>query len=361
MTQRTSVLIAGDSRCEQAIRREKPDARIVGVLKDPALVEYVAAETNVDEIVVDRQLSPRGESLDEWIARFRKAFPHVAVTVLGESVPRNGAHTPATSVITSQTVVVWSPKGGVGKTFISANLACAAAMATQGKAVLIDLDVYSGDVATYLDLSDGPTIIEMLPELPRLRPDGLDRYTQKYAPSRLNVICGPRRPELSALIGVEHVKQLLSLAARRWGLVYIDTAPDITSDLLGEAVDAASAIVLVITQDVCALKQGKVALDIFRKLGIQDSSVHVVLNRDSKDAPLSERKVEEYLEKRLASVVPDDRKTVERSLFQGRPVVLSGKTEIASSIWRLLSEVSPGLPLPDMEKRQNKTRRFRFW
>ena len=349
MTQRASVLIAGDYRCEQVVKQERPDARIVGVLKDLALVEYVASEMIVDEIVVDRHLAPRGETLDEWIGRFNKAFPQIAVTVLGESPIRDKVHAPAAKVITSQTVVVWSPKGGVGKTFISVNLACAASMATQGKAVLIDLDVYSGDIATYLDLSGGPTIIEILPELPRLRPEGLDRYTQKYGPSRLNVICGPRRPELSALVGIDHVRQLLSLAARRWGLVYVDTAPDITSDLLGEAIDAASAIVLVITQDVCALKQGKVALDIFRKLGIQDSSIHVVLNRHSKDAPLSEGKVEEYLEKKLASVVPDDRKTVEKSVFQEKSVVLFPKTETASSMEAVVRGVAR-LLLPDADK-----------
>ncbi|HAF66175.1 MAG TPA: P-loop NTPase [Bacillota bacterium] len=360
MTQR-SVLIAGDFRCEQAVKRKRPDAKIVGVLKDLALVEYVSSEMILDEVVIDPGVTPRGETLEEWVSRFKKAFPHVAVTVLGESTGRAKAQVAPANVITSQTVVIWSPKGGVGKSFISANLACAAAMATQGQAALIDLDVYSGDIATYLDLSDGPTIIEMLPELPRLRPDGLERYAQLYGPSRLNVICSPRRPELSTLVGVDHVKQLLSLATRRWGLLYIDTAPDITSDLLGEAIDAASAIVLVVTQDVCALKQGKTALEILRKLGIPDNSVHVVLNRCSKDSPLPEHKVEEYLEKRLASAVPDDRKAVERSVFQGKPVVLYPKTEIAASIWKLLSQVSPGLPLPDVDKRQHKTRRFKLW
>ncbi|HHY11498.1 MAG TPA: P-loop NTPase [Firmicutes bacterium] len=361
MTERTSVLIAGNSRSEQAVRQKRPDAKIVGVLKDLALVEYVSSEMIVDEIVIDGQMAPRGETLEQWISRYNKAFPQVSVTVVGENPGQGISQPSATKVITSQTVVVWSPKGGVGKTFISANLACAAAMATQGKAVLLDLDVCSGDVATYLDLADGPTIVEMLPELPRLRPDGLDRYTQKHASSRLNVICSPRRPEFSNLISVEHVRHLLSLAARRWGLLYVDTAPDITSDILGEVIEAASAVVLVITQDVCALRQGKVALDIFGKLGIQEESVHIVLNRGSKDAPISESKVEEYLEKRLAAVVPDDRKTVEKSVFQGRPVTLSSRTEIASAIWRLLSGISPGLPLPDTEKRQKKTRRLRFW
>ncbi len=360
MTGKPYVIIAGDPRNEKTVKLEQPDATIVGVLNDLALVEFVASQTPVNEIIINPQMAPRGETLDQWISRFTKAFPEISVTILGERLDfRSNAS--LTNVITSQTVVVWSPKGGVGKTFISANLACAAAMATKGKAVLMDLDVYSGDVATYLDLMDGPTIIEMLPKLPGLRPDGLEQYTQKHGSTGLNVVCSPRRPEFSNLVTVEHVSNLLSLAARRWGLLYVDTPPDITSDILGEAVDAASALVLVITQDVCALRQGKVALDILRKLGINESSIYLVLNRGVKDAPISQRKAEEFLEKKLAVVVPDDRKTVEKSVFQGQPVVLYPKTEIALAIWELLSKISPGLSVPEADKRQKSTRRLKFW
>lgn len=355
-----SIIIAGDSRSERAVRMNRPDAKIVGVLKDLALVEFVSSETVINEIIIDSQMAPRGETLDQWITRFGKAFPQISVTVLGEQ-PDFEAGSSSANVITSQTVVVWSPKGGVGKTFISANLACAAAMATGGKAALIDLDFYSGDIATYLDLIDGPTVIETLPELPRLRPDGLAQYTQKHGSTGLNVICSPKRPEFSNLITVEHVSNLLSLAARRWGLLYVDTPPDITSDIVGEAVDAASVLVLVITQDVCALRQGKVALDIFRKLGINESSIYLVLNRGAKDAPISESKVEEFLDKELTVVVPDDRKTVEKSVFQGQPVVLFSKTEIALAIWELLSKISPGLRVPEAGKRQKRKRRLKFW
>ncbi len=361
MNQATSILIAGDFRTEKAVKKHRPSAKIVGVLKDLALIEYVSSEMIVDEIIIDPQLSPRGETLEQWAARFTKTFPQIAVTILGSGLDEPNAVSKTTNIITPQTVVVWSPKGGVGKTFISTNLACAAATATQGKAALIDFDVYSGDVATYLDLADTPTIIEMLPKLQRLRPDGLEKYVQIHGASRLSVICSPKRPELSNLITVEHVNRVFSLAARRWGLLYVDTAPNITSGILSEAIDIASAIVFVVTQDVCALRQGKVALDIFRKLGIPQTSIYVVLNRGCKDAPVSERKVEEYLETSLAAIIPEDRKIVEKSVFQGKPAVLYSGTEISSAIWKLLSKISPGLSVPEVKKKGKRKRRFRLW
>lgn len=360
MKAKTSVLIAGNSITEDSVTKNRPDARVVGVLQDLALVEYVATEIPIDELVLDPNLSPRGESLDQWIARFNKAYPTVRITIGGSDSRPETESAPA-KVVTSQTVVIWSPKGGVGKTFIATNLACATALVTKGNAALLDLDIYSGDVATYLDLADEPTLAQILPVLTGLRPDGLDRYVQRHAPSGLNVICGPQRLELSSMVTIDHVRNMISLAEKRWGLLYIDTPPDIASDVVGECIEAASSLILVTTQDVCALRQSKSTLGILKKLGFNDSSIFVVLNRGADDSLIPQKKVEEYLDRPLTAVIPDDRKTVEKSVFQGKPAVLFGKTEISLSLWHLLSQVSPGLPIPDGEKKQSKAKRRRLW
>lgn len=363
MRDKTSILIAGNHGTEEVVRREQPDARLVGVLQDLALVEYVAAEVPIDELVIDPNISPRGETLEQWIGRFNNVYPDVYVRIAGQSKRldwQEADNIPA-RVVTSQTIVVWSPKGGVGKTFLATNLACATAMITKGNSALLDLDIYSGDVSTYLDLADEPTITQMLPALMSLRPDGLDKYVQRHAPSGLSVICGPQRLELSNLVNVEHIKNIIGLAEKRWGLVYIDTSPDISSDIVGECIEAASTLILVTTQDVCALKQVKTALGILKKIGISDTSIFLVLNRCVEDSPIPKRKVEEYLDKRLVAAIPDDRKTVEKSVFQGKPIVLFGKTEISASLWDLVSAISPGLPVPEREKKQGKSKRRRLW
>ena len=93
------------------------------------------------------------------------------------------------------------------------------------------------------------------------------------------MICGPRQPELSDLVTPEVVKSVLALSAKRWGLTYVDTPPDMTSDVVGECVDAATKIVLVTTQDVASLKQCRSAMEIFTKLAIPPTAMAVVVNR----------------------------------------------------------------------------------
>ncbi|MGE5578778.1 MAG: AAA family ATPase [Bacillota bacterium] len=353
-----TLLIAGDTTCERAAEARWPKARVVGAFRDLALVEYVLSGMKVDIVAVGPGMKGRGESLESWISRCKAAFPHVSVVlvdaadiagVFGGSGVSDSSAGPG-NVIAPCTVVVWSPKGGVGKTFLATNLACAAAIATGGMAGLLDLDLYSGDASVHLDLLDGPTLTEILPVLQELRPEGLDRFSQRHAPSGLSVVSSPRRPELSELVTTEHVKSVLSLAAKRWALVYIDTPPDITSAVVGECIDAASRIVLVVTQDVATLKQCKLALDIFARLGIPSESLAVVLNRVSKDSLLPLAKVQEFLGVEVLGSVPEDRKAVERSVFEGKPVVLYGKSEIGEAVWQIVDRITPGLHPPKTKK-----------
>lgn len=369
MSEGPSVLIAGDSSCEKAVLQRWPGARVVGTFSDLALVEYVLAGLKVDFVIVDPKMSTRGETFQAWTERFRAAFPGVSLLVAGgpdfgiaqaASAPGPEETRPA-AVLTSQTIVIWSPKGGVGKTFIASNLACAAALATEGHAILLDFDLYAGDVAVHLDLLDGPTITELLPELGEIRPEALTKYAQKHGPTGLHVICSPRRPELSDLVTPEHVRTILSLAEKKWGLVYVDTPPDITSDVVGECVERASRIVLVVTQDIATLRQSRAAIDIFRRLGIPDDSIAVVLNRVSKDSLMPQAKIQEYLGLELAGAVPDDRKTVERSIFEGKPAVLWSRNDISEAIWQIASRLSPGLPGPRDHRRTMKSRKGLLW
>ena len=358
------VLIAGDAHTEKAVSARWPGARIGGSFRDLSLLEFVASGIRPDLVVVDVSLSPRGETLEAWAARFKAAYPSSTVTVLDGSSNRMSegvSEVPgATTVLGSQTVVIWSPKGGVGKTFLSTNLACAASLATGGNAVLLDMALCSGDVATHLDLLDGPTITDLIPVLSDIRPEGLEKYARRHGPSGLSVICGPRQPELSDLVTPEVVKSVLALSAKRWGLTYVDTAPDMTSDVVGECVDAATKIVLVTTQDVASLKQCRSAMDIFAKLGIPGSAMALVVNRAAKDSLMPLHKVEEFLGVELAGAIPEDRKAAERSIFEGRPLALISKNEISEAVWGILDHLSPGLGRTPPVKKSPR-RRGLFW
>ncbi len=372
MNERPSLIIAGSAASEEVALQNWPGARVIGSFRDLALVEFMLTSMHVDIVAVEQGLATKGESFQAWVARFKAAFPSVSLMLLDETefsevrgALGSGPVSHSPSVLTSQTVVVWSPKGGVGKTFLATNLACAASMATRGQAGLVDFDLYSGDVAVHLDLAGGPTVTELVPVLNEVRPEGLDKYVQHYGPSGLSVICSPRRPELSDLVTPEHVRGLLGLASRRWGLLYVDTPPDITSDVVGECIDSASKVVVVVTQDVAALKRCKVAVDILKKLGLAQETLCAVLNQVSKESLMPQSKVQEFLGVDLIGTIPDDRKSVEKSIYEGKPVVLNSRSEVSEAVWQIASRLSPGL-VAEAREGKKRTKMFKrrgglFW
>jgi len=67
----------------------------------------------------------------------------------------------------SKTITVFSNKGGVGKTFVTVNLATALALAKK-KVLLIDLDFQAGqDMARMLNLSPVNAIVDIFPAFKR--------------------------------------------------------------------------------------------------------------------------------------------------------------------------------------------------
>ncbi len=62
-------------------------------------------------------------------------------------------------------ITVFSSKGGVGKTFVTVNIATALAL-SKLKVLIVDLDLQAGqDMARMINVSPGDSIIEVFPKL----------------------------------------------------------------------------------------------------------------------------------------------------------------------------------------------------
>ena len=71
-------------------------------------------------------------------------------------------------------------------------------------------------------------------------------------------------------------------------------------------------------------------------------------------------KVQEFLGIEILGSVPDDRKAVERSVFEGKPAVLYGKTDVSEAIWQIADRITPGLR-PQKAKKPQRMRREFSW
>src|SRR5438093_1774673 len=162
-------------------------------------------------------------SSDELTASIRQAWTRgkeeqgrFAPFLVAPEASRNGSGEPAS------VVAVFSPKGGVGRTSISVNLAVAAAQ--DGKRVaLVDGSFQFGDVGVLLNLNPrNKSIADLAAELQAGEQyDSLDGFLVAHS-SGVKVLLAPPTPEQAELVNPAAVKQVLEALRNDHDLVVVD-------------------------------------------------------------------------------------------------------------------------------------------
>src|SRR5688500_14040377 len=175
-------------------------------------------------------------------------------------------------------VSVFAPKGGVGKTTISVNMAVALRQQTRAEVLLFDADVGVGNVTSVLDVPYRMGLAD-LADSPREEwsDTAFDQIVATHPDSGVRVLTWGTDPGESERISVD-----LLLAALRWArdhhsYVIIDNHPgydDRTMAMLA----VSNEIFLVVTPEVGALRNSSQFLELARELGL-GNVVRVIVNR----------------------------------------------------------------------------------
>jgi MinD-like ATPase involved in chromosome partitioning or flagellar assembly len=266
--------------------------------------------------------------------------------------PATGKEPAPRDLTSHDLVLVYSPKGGVGKTFIACNLAVALARAFPGRVALLDLDFGCADAWLYLDMASAPSIVDLLPYSGEMGPDLLDRYMATHKASGLKVLLGPPKPETAQLIREGHVSAILDSAGAKFEYVVADMPPESGGDSTLECLRRATRVVLVTTQDAAALHATKMALEALeRRSSHRHQETILVLNRVDREAPLPLHQIEGFLGVAPHVCIQEDRRAVEESVLQGRPIVdAAPSAPLARALAGLAERLYPARPVPFLEK-----------
>jgi len=175
-------------------------------------------------------------------------------------------------------VSVFAPKGGVGKTTISVNMAVALRQQTRAEVLLFDADVGVGNVSSVLEVPYRMGLADLADSPPEEWTDAaFEQAVSVHADSGVRVLTWGTDPAESERVTVD-----LLLAAMRWArthhtYVIVDNHPgydDRTMAMLA----VANEIFLVVTPEVGALRNSAQFLELARELGL-GNVVRVVVNR----------------------------------------------------------------------------------
>jgi pilus assembly protein CpaE len=245
---------------------------------------------------------------------------------------------PLTRISDGKIVLVYSPKGGTGCTTIAVNLALALHN-EDTRVVLVDCNLQFGDVAVFVNEQGKNTILDIAPRVDELEPDVIEEILIKHEPSGLRILAAPQRPEMAERVSAEQLAKVLQYLRRMFAYVVIDTSPILT-DIILSAIDASDVIVLVATQEIPAIKNCRLFLDLLQTMGVDKQRILFVMNRFDKRIAITPDRVGENLKQEVAAVIPMDEKVVIPSVNRGIPFMLDNKAQpVARGIFALAESV----------------------
>jgi len=171
---------------------------------------------------------------------------------------------------------ITSVKGGVGKTTTLLNLA--GICSNLGKRVLIiDLDLYSGDVASLLNVNYNNDIYNLYEDINNNKFTNLDDYVTIYN-DNIKVLPAPKDPRFARKISVKILNTILYKASMKFDVILIDTN-HILTDINLVVLDHSDQILYVINNDSMNLKNMKTIVSILNDMN--KNNYKIILNESN--------------------------------------------------------------------------------
>jgi pilus assembly protein CpaE len=200
-------------------------------------------------------------------------------------------------------ITIFGAKGGVGATTIASNLA--GALQTAGSRVcIIDLDFHLGDVLSFMDVSGNYSITDVLQNMGRLDRELLESSMMRHS-SGVNVLAQSGKMEEAEHIKGTDIGNLLTFLRKHYDYVLLDGVKGFDEISLA-ALDASTHVLMILTQDVPAVRNGQRCLELFTRLGYDQSKVKLVLNRYQKSSKITLEVVADTLKVPVSHAISND-------------------------------------------------------
>ncbi|MDQ6846978.1 MAG: response regulator [Candidatus Dormibacteraeota bacterium] len=289
--------------------------------------EFLIKPFSHDELVAAiRRVYQLEQKKGTFLAKTSPAQPDVP------AAPRSNAP--------GEVLLVFSGKGGVGKSLIATNLAVALAEQTGGRVALVDLDLQFGDIGVMLNLDHSRSITELVDGSSGIDDESVGEVVAT-GPSGVKVLLAPISPELADLVTAEHVRAVIAELRRGYDYVIVDSASHLTEFNL-EVIELAQRVLVVTALTIPAIKDAKLTLKVLESLAVDPESIMLVVNRVDGYADFNQESIEQSLRTPVAVSIPHDPRVIGDAITRGLPFVTAHpEAEVSRALRELVARIVP--------------------
>jgi pilus assembly protein CpaE len=319
----------------ELIRQQTPASQVVilSVQGDPNYMRRAM-------LAGARDFLTKPPALDELTAAMRRAgkmaHQERAKTAIMPGMAGSGIALQAASGIFGKVIVVYGPKGGTGTTTIAVNLAITL-QSEETRVALVDGNLQFGDVAVFMNEQVRNSILDLAPRAEELDPEVVNNVMLTHSASGVRLLAAPNRPEYAENVSGEQYGKVVKFLRTMFSYIIIDASSALT-DIVLAAMDACDLVILITTQEIPAIKNARLFLDLADVLGIKRKQILFVMNRFDKRIGITPEKVGESFKQEVAAVIPFEDRVVVPSVNRGVPFMLGDRTRPIARSMLMLTE-----------------------
>jgi pilus assembly protein CpaE len=356
-------------KATQRLQAEFPRTQviIVTVQDDPNYITQALRAGAAD--FVTKPIS--SEELAEAIRRAYDRIPAAPEPASKEQAASQAARTPAVERQRSgqqgHVITVLGPKGGVGKTTVAVNLAVGLVrLARERQVLLIDSNVYFGDVGVFLNTRGQYSVVDMA--VMAAMPEEIDEQSVETIlsthESGVKLLISPPNPGEVERISLTAMSNMLKYLRARFDYIIIDTATAF-DEALAAAVQSSDRVIMVTQPTLPSLKDARVMLGELSTADFSMQDVILILNDIDRNPRINEDQISNFLRLSVQHQIPRD-PTADEALNRGVPLVtLDSKRvpavaplmDVAREIVQIFEQVELSEPV-DVEPERGRTGLF---
>ena len=219
-----------------------------------------------------------------------------------------------------KTMVVYSPRGGVGCSTIAVNLAISLKEKSKRQVLLLGGKLFFGHLGLMLNLRTNNSIADLIPHAAQLD-DALIRDVVVEHISGIHILMEPFNFQVAQGIRPQELFNILAGLKSIYDYIVIDAGSALNENVVTQ-MDLADRVLLVTTPDLASLHDAKRFIEISRSLDFQPDKILVALNRVGMPGSVKSKDIASALKQEIFIEIPDDGARVQRSINRGVPLTV---------------------------------------